>query len=88
MQTPLNVNTEANRPSRATPTSTPDLDRSVARSSGLPGGSYRVLVGVSFLVRVSDQGRRQPVITTNDHGQPIVLVPLANHPKPVYGNRC
>ena len=27
-------------------------------------------------------GRRQPVLTTNDHGQPIVLVPLANHPKP------
>ncbi len=27
-------------------------------------------------------GRRQPVLTTNDHGQPLVLVPLANHPKP------
>ncbi len=26
-------------------------------------------------------GRRQPVLTLNDHGQPIVLVPLANHPK-------
>ena len=27
-------------------------------------------------------GRRQPVLTLNDHGQPIVLVPLANHSRP------
>ncbi len=27
-------------------------------------------------------GRRQPVRTTNDHGQPIVFVPLANHSRP------
>ena len=27
-------------------------------------------------------GRRQPVMTLNDHGQPIVLVPLANHSRP------
>ena len=27
-------------------------------------------------------GRRLPVLTTNDYGQPIVLVPLANHSRP------
>ncbi len=27
-------------------------------------------------------GRRQPVLTLNDHGQPIVFVPLANHSRP------
>ncbi len=26
--------------------------------------------------------RRQPVLSTNDHGQPIVFVPLANHSRP------
>ncbi len=45
-------------------------------------GLTRAYLHVSTRRRSSKRRHRQPVLTTNNHGQPIVLVPLVNHPKP------